>query len=247
MIYKIYLNVIKMIRNPEYRNLDLEEKFNTIDENKFSTEININGYVFIKCKKKEDKLFDTIFYILQKDSSIIRLVAEFKKIMNSIPKNIKYIYFISNSNPSQQIIRLSQQYKYIINIIKNKIFILEGPKHVTVPKHEILNQDEIDKLLFDLSLNDKLNLPVITIDDAGCIWIGAKSKDVIRIIRDESKIYYRIVLGLSEKKIISYNKDKDYKNIDLGEKITIEEKKKKKTNKEKEKDEKLYETLDGFK
>lgn len=242
MIYNIYLNVIKMITYPEYRNLELEDK-NIIDKNKFSTEININGYIFIKCRKKENKMFDTIFYILQKDSTIIRLVAEFKKIMNSIPKDIKYVYFISNLYPSQQIIRLSKHYKYIINIIKNKIFICESPKHEIVPKHEILDPDEIDKLIFDLSLGDILYLPNIAIDDAQSIWIGAKSKDIIKIIRNDSSIYYRVVIGLTEKKIISYNKSKEYKNIDLGEKIIIEEKKKKKTNKDKE----PYETLDGFK
>ena len=227
MLYNIYLNVKKMISYPEYRNLILEEK-NDINKKNFSTEININGYVFIKCKKEKDELFNTIFYILQKDSSIIRLVSEFKKFMNSISKNIVHIYIISNLYPSQQIIRLSQQYKYNINIIKSKIFISEIPKHVTVPKHEIMNSDEIDKLIYDLSLDSIFNLPKIKIDDPQCIWIGAKSKDVLRIYRNNNSIYYRVVLGVMEEKVISYNNLKDYENIDLDKKIVMKTKEKKK-------------------
>ena len=142
--------------------------------------------------------FIIVFYILQKNSHVIRIVAEFKKHMNKISKNIKYIYLISNLEPSQQIIRLINQYNFDIFILNYKVFMFEIPNHIEVSKHEILSSNEVEKLIFDLSLIDILKLPKIKIDDPQCIWIGAKSKDIIKITRNTINgisLYYRVVLG----------------------------------------------------
>ena len=238
MSYNIYLNVIKMIIKPEYRNMTLENT-NIIDEKTYITDININGYISIKCKKEENEIFDTIFYILQKNSNIIRIVAEFKKHMNKISKNIKYVYLINNLEPSQQIIRLINQYNFNISILKHNVFMFEIPAHKEASKHEILNPDEINDLIISLDLIDKLLLPKIKIDDAQCIWIGAKSKDIIRIKRENgTSLYYRIVLGKIHEKIISYYNHKPnqiIKNYKQGEKITIKTKQKQKNIKEEKK------------
>ena len=226
-----------MISLPKYRNMTLENT-NVISEKTFTSDINIDGYISIKCKKKENKIFDTVFYILQKNSHIIKIVAEFKKHMNKISKNIKYIYLINNLEPSQQIIRLIKQYNFNISILKHRVFIFEIPTYIEAPKHEILNSDEIDVLIKDLNLIDELKLPDIKIDDPQCIWIGAESTDIIKIHRNSINgisLYYRIVLGKTQEKIISFYEHKinQYiKNYKQGEKIIIETKQEPKNIKE---------------
>ncbi|MCD6367859.1 MAG: DNA-directed RNA polymerase subunit H [Candidatus Aenigmarchaeota archaeon] len=69
--------------------------------------------------------------------------------------------------------------------------------HVLVPQHEILSEDEKQKLLKTLNISEK-QLPKILESDPVVKEIGAKVGDVIKITRDSpvagKSIYYRIVI-----------------------------------------------------
>lgn len=71
-------------------------------------------------------------------------------------------------------------------------------EHKLVPKHEILNEDEVKKLLSEY-LIEKEQLPKIRISDPAAIAIKAKIGDVIQIIRQSptagKAFFYRMVIA----------------------------------------------------
>lgn len=69
-------------------------------------------------------------------------------------------------------------------------------KHMLVPKHEIMTEDEILNEFGDVDYNFK-NLPKIKVDDPVADSIGARPGDVLRITRESQTagvfVTYRIV------------------------------------------------------
>lgn len=71
-------------------------------------------------------------------------------------------------------------------------------EHKMVPKHEILNEDEVKKILSEYTI-EKEQLPKIRISDPTAIAIKAKVGDVIRITRQSptagKSFFYRYVIA----------------------------------------------------
>ena len=65
-------------------------------------------------------------------------------------------------------------------------------EHFLVPKHELMKEDEVEKLLKELGV-DRDKLPKIKIYDPAIADLGAKEGDVIKIHREGSP-YYRVVV-----------------------------------------------------
>ncbi len=70
--------------------------------------------------------------------------------------------------------------------------------HILVPKHVLLNQEEVTNLLkkYNINLNQ---LPKISIKDPAAKILNAKKEDVIKIIRKSETAglseFYRVVVG----------------------------------------------------
>lgn len=219
-LYMIYKNVIKMVTQPHYRNLDLIDPQLSIKD--FEIGMQYNRYIQIATKKADDI---SIFYLLHYDSEIVRKFQELKKILNKIPKNTKQIYFISNRPFSSQNYRMimSLRKKIYISLINHEIFAFVLPKHITVPKHRIMTEEEVKDLIQNISLSTELILPKIVDSDTQCVWIGAKPLDIIQITRNTisgESLVYRLVVGATAKKITSKITDKEHKRPH-GTKITI--------------------------
>lgn len=69
--------------------------------------------------------------------------------------------------------------------------------HVMVPYHEILSEEETEKLLNKYNIS-KIQLPKIFIDDPALKGLNAKVGDVIKITREDpvvgKNIAYRVVV-----------------------------------------------------
>ena len=76
-----------------------------------------------------------------------------------------------------------------------KFDILE---HESVPKHEILTEEEVEEIFKDLDY-DKYQLPRIKVDDPVVKAIGAEEGDVLKITRSSDTagtfVTYRFVNG----------------------------------------------------
>ncbi len=87
------------------------------------------------------------------------------------------------------------------NCVKEKEQIgreFKSLEHKMVPKHEILYEDEVNKILSEYTI-EKEQLPKIRISDPAAIAIKAKVGDVIRIIRQSptagKSFFYRYVIA----------------------------------------------------
>ncbi len=70
--------------------------------------------------------------------------------------------------------------------------------HEYVPKHEILKEKDVEKLLKQYKLESKMQLPKILSSDPVIKAIKAKKGDVIKITRKSmtagEAVYYRVVI-----------------------------------------------------
>ena len=71
-------------------------------------------------------------------------------------------------------------------------------EHKMVPKHEILDETEVKKILSEYDI-EKEQLPKIRVSDPAATAINAKVGEVIRIIREsptaDKAIFYRMVIA----------------------------------------------------
>lgn len=71
-------------------------------------------------------------------------------------------------------------------------------EHVMVPDHEILDGNEVDKILAEYNI-EKEQLPKIYVSDPAAVSIKAKIGDVIRITRQSPtagrSVFYRMVIA----------------------------------------------------
>ncbi len=71
-------------------------------------------------------------------------------------------------------------------------------EHRMVPKHEILNEDDVKNLLSEYNI-DKEQLPKIRAMDPAAVAVKAKVGDVIKITRDSKTAgvayFYRMVIA----------------------------------------------------
>jgi len=71
-------------------------------------------------------------------------------------------------------------------------------EHKMVPNHEILNEEDLNKILSEYKV-DKEQLPKIRISDPSAVFVKAKVGDVVRISRDSQtagkSYFYRLVIA----------------------------------------------------
>ncbi|HLC45610.1 MAG TPA: DNA-directed RNA polymerase subunit H [archaeon] len=66
-------------------------------------------------------------------------------------------------------------------------------EHAWVPKHEVLGKAETEEVLKQYTVSLQ-NLPKVLKSDPVVKIIGAKPGDVIKITRQDSSVYYRVVI-----------------------------------------------------
>ena len=203
---EIYKNIEKLL---EYRNINTSYKF--LSTNDFAKEINHYGYIIITGsntrKRASTQALTTYIILLSPGSSYALKSPEFrtlikKKIPEDVLTNGVDILIISEyelSNHIEKVINdIIKEYPrtYIENYPYSK-FIIEIPKHVSVPKHEFASEEEIDGLLRDFYKSQSY-FPKIFRDDSAAIWLGARVGDVIKITRisetSGKSVAYRIVV-----------------------------------------------------
>lgn len=209
-LFTVYENVIKMIT--KYRKMQLLTS--QLSKEDFEKNIQADKYVIINAKYPIESKSDdiSVFYVLHHNEVITRKAPEFKKIINKVSKDVKNIYFISSKELSPHVYKtmISASQIFNIKIYPHKIFAFELPTHDLCSKHEIMNDDEVERLLLDFNLRSKYSLPRIIVGDTRsdpqCAWIGATPGDVIRITRHTTSgesIMYRVVRSQSNKTISS--------------------------------------------
>jgi DNA-directed RNA polymerase subunit H (RpoH/RPB5) len=96
------------------------------------------------------------------------------------------IIIITPTKPSESILQLvrdhiSDKENQLVQIFFQSHLNFNISKHRKVPRHRIMAQDEIDKMIKEYNLEKLKSLPKIDSQDAMAKWIGARPGDVIEI------------------------------------------------------------------
>ena len=130
-------------------------------------------------------------YILQKPrpSNIKQTIEEIGDLIKNRKndnKNINII-LILNTEPGQTIEKtvnnISVTEGFYIQLFMYKRLLFNITKHISVPKHRMLCNDEITQLITSLKLKNKQQLPVILKNDPIAQYYGMKTGDICEIER----------------------------------------------------------------
>ena len=144
---------------------------------------------FKKSKSLEQQIISIYEQHLNKDDTLIVL---------NITK-VPFKQHKKDSNIESFIDDMYSKHKSFIQIYGIDNFLFDVSKHYTVPKHEIIHKDEIEKMKKQYNVKLLSNLPTIRREDPQAKFIGAKPGQICKITRSsESNIYsviYRLVVS----------------------------------------------------
>lgn len=193
--YKVRKTIIEMLHDRNYTVSDEEKNLNYSDfsEKFYENQINFEGTY----KDNDDKLILIYFFLENKTFGKKDLVG-LKTLVNEkyVDKDLNIIIVLQDK-PTSQINKeiLIEDYKNIeIFLVKN--LLVNVTKHIFVPKHEILSQEEGKKILEKFKCT-RLQLPKILSSDAIAKYYGMKPGQICKITRNSNitgeSIYYRLV------------------------------------------------------
>ena len=196
----------------KYRNLTVISKKYTNDD--IVSEMETFSYIRIDSINNniEKKRNHIIFIIIKEDSKYSLHSPDLRKLLDGITSDQLYKddkiseiimivdeSFFMRKKLLETIDALNSEdkkaIKYKVYSYINFIFVV--PEHQSVPKHRIMNKEEIEKLFNFDRINSK-SVGSISINDPPIIWLGANKGDIIEIERDSQTagvaLYYRRVV-----------------------------------------------------
>lgn len=126
-----------------------------------------------KQSKSLNTFINTIFTDIISETDTLIIITISKVIFKNPKENIleKYIndFFVNK--------------KYFIQFFGIENLLFNISKHITVPKHDKLTQQEIDKMLEDYNTDVIYKLPTIRREDPMAKYIGMRPNDVCKITK----------------------------------------------------------------
>lgn len=192
-LYRIYTTVHEMMNDRKY-----EPERKKLSEDKYISKI--VGYT---SEESPYRFMDKLSVTFKKDSS--RVIVYFFILNIKITKNdINVIYNDMQEKNIDGIVlilkeKITPKVSSIMKTFRSQVFyhyeLVNNPlKHVLMPKSiSVMNIDEKNKLLKDYSLTDDKYLPGIFKDQPISKWFNLNDGDVVKIIRKNDEIYYRVV------------------------------------------------------
>jgi DNA-directed RNA polymerase subunit H (RpoH/RPB5) len=169
-------------------------------------------------KIKENRFFSEAIHQSTENITVIYILSKDNKPFKDWWQNFKGLPFeeLEKFYKSKKFIIILQEYPSSITLqaMQNKNIALQNiqpvhnngflqiftmkelmynpTKHELVPKHEKMTEPEIKKLMEDLQLKSKTQLPLIQKQDIIARWLGLQQTDIVRITRytETSGEYY---------------------------------------------------------
>lgn len=197
-VYKSRKNILKQLH---VRGFDIQnyDNFSIHDVHIMITTKQLDMLV----KDDNDNKIYIKFAIFKKlnQNHIFNTLAELFDYENILNKPKDEIIFIIKDEPNDTLVQVAKEvynneniFISLVNIKRLQFNILE---HVSVPKHEILNENEEKMFLEEFNILDKTKqIPTISRFDPVSIAIGLRPKQICKITRPSKTaiygIYYRI-------------------------------------------------------
>lgn len=154
------------------------------------------GYERSEFSESDNKIFigDIVVYLFLESKVGVNHVKDIRSELGDV-KHIVIVYKNSITSFAKQTIQELVHDGIDVEIFRDTELAFNVTKHVLVPKHERISEQEKNELLKQLRVRGN-NLPFIKIDDPVSKYMGLKKGDVVRIHRNsqisENSTYYRI-------------------------------------------------------
>jgi len=200
--FEVYKNLEDLLA---YRNVVYNYVF--VNETDFKRHMTTIEYILIKGTRNDKHgARPFVIVLIAPGSSYALSVPRFKQLMRNIvtPEDLENkteLVFISEFEFTNfiktQLREDKKQHRAYIENYTYDTFSIVVPKHVMVPKHEIADEQSINKFC-EYYRTNKNRLPQIFVTDPMVAWLGARPGDVLRIFRESEHvgraIGYRIVV-----------------------------------------------------
>jgi DNA-directed RNA polymerase subunit H (RpoH/RPB5) len=183
---EVYKNLLLMLK---YRNIKLTSK--VLDNVTIATKLNHNEYIIIEGERDSSDVrggAKVKIVLIAPGSSYANKSADFRKLLNNFDSSEKLELIFISELPfttyivKQIIIEEKKSPNLFIEHYGYKIFLIETPKHVSVPKHTIATEQEI-KDFCDYNYTSKDKFPKIRINDPQAIWLGLRLEMCVKVER----------------------------------------------------------------
>jgi len=185
--YIVYGNLIKMVK---YRNLTLKDPVLKHDE--VIQKLNHYEFIIIGTERPStDQRGAAVVHIVlvAPGSSYATKTGDFKKLLKQMPRSAGRVEIVFVSEKAftiyikKQIIAYHDANPNIhIEDYDYSKFMIEAPKHVSVPRHEICGEAELREFC-DYHYITKEHLPKILQTDTQAIWLGLQPGMVVKVYR----------------------------------------------------------------
>ena len=193
-LFKIRKTVLEMLEDRKY-NIPKNE---IIDFDEFSIKYNSKNIdIFIDSGSEELGKMYVYFHNENKSLSKVELKNKINKLIEQYEdENLKIIILLKEKGIGSILKEVNKDEYKNIEIFMNKNMIFNITHHQLVPKHIVLNDDEIKELLekYSTTIN---KLPKLLRSDPIAKYYGMKINQVCKIIRKSPEVgnypYYRLV------------------------------------------------------
>ncbi len=198
-VYNSYLTTLEMLKDRKYI---IDNNIYDINFDIFQTNYNTNKKnIDIYSEKENGEKIYVYFYLEDTNFKKDNLLNLIKYIKNTYEYDINFNIIIVLKDKSN--LNILKENKKIELFLLNEL-VINKTKHKYVPKHILLNDDEITEVLKSYNCS-KEELPQILLNDPIAKYYGANVGDIFKIIRPYSSaigesIFYRIVVPINNPK-----------------------------------------------
>lgn len=194
--YRSYHTVLEMIEDRHYI---VPDEYKQIDANTFKhLYINSKLDIYVQEHQKSNSKIYIKFIIANKvkPNFIRELIGKIKE--EYLKSDNDKIIIILKNKPNNSILKITKELKYrCVQFFWISNLQFNITKHKYVPKHTKIDEEEIAKVLSKYSLKNKMQLPLISKDDAIIKYYDIPVNSVVKILRPSktsgSYNFYRCV------------------------------------------------------
>jgi len=178
------------------RGFTLDKKYSTLDKSQLKHKMKTDILNIIAYKANGDILYLEYLLSNKKKSNYVEYLQEKCKI--DTVNNKTQVVFIAKYKPNSTILGIQSHKEIDIQVFWYKQLLMNPSKHVLVPNHIKIPQEQHIEILHQYNIVSKGQLPIILYTDAIARYYNFKRGDIIKIqgslLNINEKIYrYRCV------------------------------------------------------